>query len=93
MAFWITRFGDLFFLMGLIIIYLGSQSLSISSINNFLINSNNYSDNLALFFILIGIFTKCAQYPFTIWLPRAMKGPTPVSALIHSATMVVAGIF
>ena len=41
MAFWITRFGDLFFLMGLIIIYLGSQSLIISSINNFLINSNN----------------------------------------------------
>ncbi|GIR29276.1 hypothetical protein CM15mP43_09000 [bacterium] len=60
--------------MGLIIIYLRLTKFEYKLNKQFLINSNNYSDNLALFFILnLGIFTKCAQYPFTIWLPRAMK--------------------
>ena len=49
--------------MGLIIIYLGSQSLSISSVNNFLINSNSYSDNLALFFILIEFLQNVHNIP------------------------------
>ena len=90
-AFWITRFGDLFFLGGIILIFSLTGTLSIEKINSLSLSSKTDLE-IPLILIIIGIFSKSAQFPFNIWLPKAMKGPTPVSSLIHSATMVVAGV-
>lgn len=90
----ITVFGGLSMLAGFLMLYVASGTFSIREIvANVGIIRDHTLFSPALILILIGAFTKSAQFPFHIWLPDAMEAPTPVSAYLHSATMVKAGIY
>lgn len=88
----VTNFGGLALLAGLILLgnAVGSYHFS-EIIKHNIADHPHYTAILALVFL--GCFTKSAQFPFHFWLPNAMAAPTPVSAFLHSATMVKAGIF
>jgi len=94
-AFLITRLADVGFLLALILIWTEAGTFNIQELIE-LAHSGSLSQTVLLLFCL-GIFCgaagKSAQFPLHTWLPDAMAGPTPVSALIHAATMVAAGVY
>jgi NADH-quinone oxidoreductase subunit L len=90
-AFIMNRIGDAGFLIGLMIVWAQTGTFSLS-----VINSNTIAfdwQTAASLCIFCGVMGKSAQFPLFTWLPDAMEGPTPVSALIHAATMVAAGVY
>ncbi|MCS6821351.1 MAG: NADH-quinone oxidoreductase subunit L [Microscillaceae bacterium] len=88
-AFLFNRIGDIGFLIGILILYAHTQSFLLESLP-LLPSEWKFWVGLA---ILCGALGKSAQFPLHVWLPDAMAGPTPVSALIHAATMVAAGVY
>jgi NADH-quinone oxidoreductase subunit L len=94
-AFIVTRIGDFGFLAGILILYANTGTFDIAQLHNMAIAG--VLGGTVLTWAAIGIFAgavgKSAQFPLHVWLPDAMEGPTPVSALIHAATMVAAGVF
>jgi multicomponent K+:H+ antiporter subunit A len=94
MALAVTGGGGLALLAGVLVLgsIAGSYDLTTILANREVIQASPLYP-LALVLILIGCFTKSAQFPFHFWLPHAMAAPTPVSAYLHSATMVKAGVF
>ncbi|MHB0937245.1 MAG: NADH-quinone oxidoreductase subunit L [Armatimonadota bacterium] len=95
-AFVVTRFGDLGLLFAVIFLWLGYGNLSFDALSDAIrMDATLAPVSMAVIALLIffGAMGKSAQFPLHIWLPDAMEGPTSVSALIHAATMVAAGIF
>jgi NADH-quinone oxidoreductase subunit L len=91
-AFIVTRFADLGFLIGILIYGYYAETFSFTPTSGALLAASSMLP-VALGLMFVGGAGKSAMFPLHIWLPDAMEGPTPVSALIHAATMVVAGVY
>jgi NADH-quinone oxidoreductase subunit L len=102
-AFLVNRVGDFGFLLGIGLVLMVFGTLDYQSVFT---NAHNYANDMApipgvsvglltsiCILLFIGAMGKSAQFPLHVWLPDSMEGPTPISALIHAATMVTAGIF
>lgn len=93
-AFIVNRIGDFGFALGIFMIYTRYGTLDIAAILKYPVETaSDWRDTWIPFMLMLGAFGKSAQIPLYVWLPDAMEGPTPVSALIHAATMVTAGVY
>jgi NADH-quinone oxidoreductase subunit L len=92
-AFLVTRLGDVGFLFGIFVLGMGAHSFWIGDVLARLSAMPHATLVAATLLLLCGVAGKSAQFPLHTWLPDAMAGPTPISALIHAATMVAAGIY
>ena len=97
-AFWTTRVGDVGFLLGILTLFIATGTLNFADLES--VAAVRHAAPLhetllpfAALLIFCGTIGKSAQFPLHVWLPDAMEGPTPVSALIHAATMVAAGVY
>lgn len=98
-AFIVTRIGDVGLLLGILLLFLNTGTFDISETIRQVVSPlpgeeiSNAAVTASALLIFLGAMGKSAQFPLHVWLPDAMEGPTPVSALIHAATMVIAGVF
>jgi NADH-quinone oxidoreductase subunit L len=93
-AFLVTRLGDMGLLLGIILLWAKSgYQLEFDKVFEAMRTADPYYVGGACLLLLCGAVGKSAQFPLHVWLPDAMEGPTPVSALIHAATMVTAGVY
>jgi len=95
-AFITNRLGDFGFLLGILMVWALCNTLNFSSLKAIVDSDPHRFENVATIaglLIFCGAVGKSAQFPLHVWLPDAMEGPTPVSALIHAATMVAAGVY
>jgi NADH-quinone oxidoreductase subunit L len=86
-AFWVTKFADMGLLFGLLVLFIDTGSFAFDA------QGSAWGVGLATLLLFVAVMGKSAQFPLHVWLPNAMEGPTPVSALLHAATMVAAGVY
>jgi len=94
-AFITTRIGDFGFMIGILMVWMATGSIVFSEVAPRMqtLASHTTFATIAALLIFCGAVGKSAQFPLHVWLPDAMEGPTPISALIHAATMVAAGVY
>src|SRR5207247_5142499 len=92
-AFIVTRIGDSAFLIGIAFLWFRFHSLDFDTVLGGAHLLPNGTATIIALLLFAGAVGKSAQLPLHVWLPDAMEGPTPVSALIHAATMVTAGVY
>jgi len=94
-AFWTTKAGDVGLLIGIVLLYRAAGTWDLLELRGLVESGAVATAGLSVitFCLYLGAMGKSAQFPMHVWLPDAMEGPTPVSALIHAATMVTAGVY
>lgn len=92
-AFLVNRIGDFGFMLGILLLWNGTGTTSFAGIAGAITSMSAPALAIAIVLIFCGTVGKSAQFPLHVWLPNSMEGPTPVSSLLHAATMVAAGVY